>query len=265
MNLKMNKIAIITGGTSGIGKEFTKILASKGYDLIVQGRNEEILKNIKFDLEKAYKIKVEIYSVELTNEECVEEFYKNIEGLKKNFDIFINNAGLGHNGEFLDLNFEKHNEIIDVNIRAATRLLYLIANQMKTNRQGKILNVASTGAFQAGPIIASYYASKAYMLSLSIALQRELKEFNISVTTLCPGATKTKFCKRAGKADIEFAMLPEEVALIGYKAMIKNKNLVVPGIFNKLAIKFSRLVPYTYTAKIVEKIQRKVMNKVIKS
>ncbi len=132
---------------------------------------------------------------------------------------------------------------------------------MIDQEKGKILNVASTGAYQPGPLISVYYASKAYVLSFSEALREEVKGKGINVITLCPGATKTNFSKRAGKGDLDVAMSAKEVAEYGYKALIKNKAICIPGFMNKVLVFLSKLSPTTLNAKIVNKIQNKAISK----
>lgn len=254
----MSKYAFITGASSGIGKSFSYVLAEYGFNLILLGRNEERLNNIKIDIQNKFKVDVKTYMVNLEESENIDIFWKEIE-IKYKIDIFINNAGLGFNGEFLDIQFENHSKVIDVNITALTKLTYLVAKQMQDNNGGRILNVASTGSFQAGPMIGVYYASKAYVLSFSVALREEFKEKNIEVCVLCPGATKTEFSKRAGKGDLDVAMSSELVAQIGYRGLMKGKAIIVPGMMNKLSVIFSKFLPYIWSAKAVKKIQTKAI------
>lgn len=257
----MSKTILITGATSGIGFSFAKIFAKEKYNLILVGRNENRLKEIKSKFEIEEKIKIYIYSVDFFDRDAIENMWISIEENFEKVDVVINNAGAGFNGEFSEINWENHELIMEVNMRALTRLSYLAVNHMKKYKEGKILNVASTGSFQAGPMIGVYYATKAYVLSISTAIREEVKEFGIDVVTLCPGATKTEFCKRAGKEDLSNAMSSDDVARIGYNGLLKNKAIIVPGTFNKFAVVISKILPYTFMAKIVKKIQSKVTKK----
>lgn len=257
----MRKLAVITGATSGIGFSFAKIFAQNGYNLIVLGRNKNILESMKKSMQTEYMINVDTFCVDISDREALEKFWYEIEEKNLEVDVLVNNAGLGYNGEFTEIDFDKHDDVIEINMRALTRLCYLCANHMKKRKKGTILNVASTGSFQAGPMIGVYYASKAYVLSLSVALEKELKEYGVKVCTLCPGATKTNFSKRAGKGDLDVAMSPDDVAKITYRDMKKGKSIIVPGTMNKFAVYFSRIAPYRFTAKMVEKIQKKAINK----
>jgi len=174
-------------------------------------------------------------------------------------DVLINNAGVGYCGLFHEINMESHGLVIQTNIVALTELTYLISNQMIKNGGGKILNVASTGAYQPGPYTAVYYASKAYVLSLTEALSIELKKYNIQVSGLCPGTTKTDFHQRAGKRELRGAMSPKLVAEIGYKEFMKGKSIIIPGIKNKIAIGISRVLPRKLLGKTVGCIQNSVI------
>ncbi|SHK09344.1 hypothetical protein SAMN02745163_03207 [Clostridium cavendishii DSM 21758] len=257
----MNKTVLITGATSGIGFEFAKLFAKNGFNLIITGRNSDILSEMKAKLSSAYNIKVFSFNYDLSDLNSVTKLYDETKKLNLKIDILINNAGAGFNGGFLDVPLENHISTINLNITALTKLTYLIANDMKLCNSGKILNVASTGAYQPGPYIGVYYATKSYVLSLTQALRQELKDTNITVSALCPGATKTKFAKRAGKNDLSSAMSPYEVALIGYNGLAKNKAIITPGFMNKIAIFFSKLIPLTLSARLVMKIQLSVIKK----
>lgn len=251
----MKKYVLITGASSGIGLSFAEIFARKGYNLILVARNKEKLEEIQKKFVDKYKVEIGIHSVDISKKYLLEDLWITIEKSYPQIDVLINNAGAGFNGEFTDIEWEKHEQIIDLNIKSLTRLNYLAINHMRKNKCGKILNVASTGAYQAGPLIGVYYATKAYVLSLSTALREEVKDENIIISTICPGATKTAFSKRAGKEDLNVAMSPDLVASIGYRGLMKNKANIIPGLMNKCAVLASRLLPYTFTAKMVKKIQ----------
>lgn len=257
----MKKYVLITGASSGIGLSFAKIFAEHGYNLILVARNKEKLKEVQKNFENKYKIEIGIHSVDISKKDLLENLWITIEESYPQVDILINNAGAGFNGEFTSIDWRKHEEIIDLNIKSLTRLNYLAINHMGKKSCGKILNVASTGSYQAGPLIGVYYATKAYVLSLSTALREEVKDENIIISTICPGATKTDFCKRAGKEDLGVAMSPDLVAEIGYKGLMKNKAIIIPGVMNKCAVFASKILPYIFTAKMVKKIQGKVIKK----
>lgn len=258
----MKENVLITGATSGIGYELSKIFASKGFNLILTGRNKEKLIEMKKDLTLLNEINVLTYDCDLSNKENVLELFNYVKSLHLNIDILVNNAGAGFNGDFHSISFEKHLSTIDLNITALTSLTYLVLKEMKERKAGKILNIASTGAYQPGPHIGVYYATKAYVLSFSQALREEVKEYGISVTTLCPGATKTQFSKRAGKGDINIAMSAKKVGKLGYEGLMKNKAILIPGMLNKLLVFLSKITPTSINAKVVKKIQRRAMSKI---
>ncbi|MGL5243984.1 MAG: SDR family NAD(P)-dependent oxidoreductase, partial [Sarcina sp.] len=169
----MKKVAVITGATSGIGYEFSILLAKEGFNLLLTGRNETILKKLKIELSKKYMIDIFIFTCDLSIKQSVKDIYNFIEKNSLQIEVLINNAGVGYNGLFEEINWEKEEEIINLNIIAVTYLTKLILKDMKKIKQGKILNVASTGAYQPGPLINIYYATKAYVLSFSQALREE--------------------------------------------------------------------------------------------
>lgn len=256
----MRKKVLITGATSGIGYEFAKIFMSDDFELILVGRNSEKLNELK-KLADENCVSTFIISFNLSNIEELEDLYSIIKNKCGTVDILINNAGIGFNGEFSDITWEKHLDVLNLNIISLTKLTKLFLKDMILNGEGKILNVASTGAYQPGPLIGVYYATKAYVLSFSESLREEVKDKGIQVTTLCPGATKTNFSKRSGKGDLDVAMSAEKVAKIGYNALMKNKGICIPGIMNKVLVFFSKIAPTSLNAKIVKKIQGNAISK----
>lgn len=256
----MSETVLITGANSGLGKEFAKIFAKEGYSLVITGRNKKTLLEVKKQLKESYNIKVSSFPCNLSNMEEVKKLCSYIEERKFNIDILINNAGLGYCGYFKDISWSKHEEVIRVNIMALTYLTRFVIEDMKKNKKGKILNIASTGAYQPGPLTNVYYASKAYVLSFSQALREEGKDLGVTVIVLCPGTTKTNFAKRAGKKELDIAMSAKKVAYIGYKALFKRSGVCIPGVMNKSLVVLSKLIPANITAKIVKKIQKKAIS-----
>lgn len=258
MNAINNKTALITGASSGIGYELSKLFANDGYNLIFVARSFEKLKSLSEELVQNFNIKVEFIHKDLSLPGSAEEVFREVEDLNIKVDILVNNAGAGITGLFHEIDYKKDIEIINLNITSLTILTKLFSRRMIERGFGKILNVASTGAYQPGPYIAVYYATKAYVLSFSEGITNELKDYGISVTTLCPGATKTQFSKRAGKTDLNIAMDAKAVARAAYKGLKKNKRLVIPGGKNKFAVGISKLVPGSISAKAVRRIQQKL-------
>ena len=178
----MKKTVLITGATSGIGYEFSKIFMENNYDVILVGRNLEKLMELE-DFSKKKCVRAYIYKFDLSLSENIDFLYKKIKTEVGKVDILINNAGIGFNGEFNEIDWQKQLDIINVNIISLTKLTKLILKDMINEKEGKILNVSSTGAYQPGPLISVYYASKAYVLSFSEALREEVKDKGINVVT----------------------------------------------------------------------------------
>lgn len=255
------KTVLITGASSGIGYEISKIFAKNGFNIILVSRNKVKLESIGRNIKNKYNIEVDVIDVDLGNENSAEIVYKRVKEKKRNVNILINNAGVGYAESFCKTCVEKDFEIIDVNIKSLINLTKFFSKDMIEHGEGSILNVASTGAYQPGPYTASYYASKSYVLSFSEALRVELSEYNINVSVLCPGATKTNFSKNAGKEDVKGAMSPQKVAFSAYNGLKKNKAVIIPGLVNKICIVFSKILPGLITARIVKSIQKSVIKK----
>ncbi|AEB76635.1 SDR family NAD(P)-dependent oxidoreductase [Clostridium botulinum] len=250
------KTVLITGASSGIGYELSKVFAKHGYNLILVARSIEKLDKLRNEIIQKYGVGVSVIQKDLSINSSAEEVFNEVNNENIQVDILVNNAGAGVCGEFHEIDYRKDIEIIQLNITSLTILTKLFSKKMIKNGYGKILNVASTGAYQPGPYIAVYYATKAYVLSLSEALTNELGEYGITVSTLCPGSTRTNFSKSAGKAEIKVAMDAKEVAISAYNGLMKSKRVIIPGINNKLAIFLSKLVPGNLSAYFVKKIQK---------
>lgn len=248
----MKEHVLITGATSGIGYEFARIFAENKYNLILTGRNIEMLENMKQKMEEKYKVAVYIFEKDLSKTGSAEELYRQVKSNNINVDILINSAGFGYVNEFINEELSKDAEMMNLNINSLTILTKLCGKEMAERKHGKILNVASTGAYHPGPYTAVYYASKAYVLSLTEAIAHELKKYNVTVTALCPGATKTNFCRREGKKDNPKAKMPQFVAKKGYDALMKGKGNIIPGIENKLLV----MIPRKIAAPFIGKYQR---------
>lgn len=249
--------ALITGASSGIGYDMAKYMASLGYDLILVARNIEKLEELKQSL----PTKVKIIAIDLSDEKKIKELFIATRG--EDIDVLINNAGFGVFGPFSTTELGKEINMIDVNIKAVHILTKLYVKEMKKKNKGYILNVASSAAFQPGPLMAAYYASKAYVLRLSEAINEELKKSksNVQVSCLCPGPVDTNFNDVAG---VKFSIKPlssEYVAKYAVDKMFKNKMVIIPGMKLKLARFFGRFVSDRKVMKIVYKIQKNKMEK----
>jgi short-subunit dehydrogenase len=246
-------IALITGASSGIGRDIAKYLSEKGYDLILVSRDEAKLKEVA----KSVKTKTRVIVMDLSNTDNCKSLHQMVK--KDKIDILVNNAGFGAFGKFNDIELDKELNMINLNIRAVHVLTKLFLREMKKRDYGYILNVASSAAFLPGPLMSTYYATKAYVLRLTEAIYEELKEDNsdVVVSCLCPGPVKTNFNK---VANVEFdlkSLTSEYVSKYAIDMMLKKKLIIIPGIHIKLGYIFSRIVPTKILLKVAYKIQRK--------
>lgn len=256
--MKNGKVVLITGASSGIGYELSRVFAANNYNLILVARNKNKLIEISDELIKEYGCSVITIQKDLSIKNSAVELYNEVIDQGIDVNVLVNNAGIGSCGLFHEINLNKDIEMISLNIEALTVLTKLFAKRMVELGTGRILNVASTGAYEPGPYIATYYATKAYVLSFSEAIANELKGFGVMVSTLCPGATITNFSRSAGKSDVKGAMSPKTVAEIAYKELMKNKRIIIPGIANRIAILMAKLLPRKVSADIVGKYQLKL-------
>lgn len=229
----MKKVALITGASSGIGKELAFIHAEKGGDLILIARSEDKLKQLKAELEEKYSIKVKVIVKDLTEANSTLEIYNVVKNDDIKVDYLINNAGFGGRGKFHERAWEQDLAMINLNIVALTSLTRYFLPDFVADNKGKILNVSSTASLLPGPLQAVYYATKAYVTSFSNAIAEELHDTKITVTALLPGATETEFANTSGmdKTDLfAKAASARSVALDGYNAMIAGKLEVISGL-----------------------------------
>lgn len=255
-------VTLITGASSGLGLEFAKLYAKDKNNLLLIARNKEKLNELKNEFESKYQIQVFILPCDLSLKESISKIENFILENKLNVNILINNAGFGDFNKFVDSDINKQNQMINLNILALVNLIHLIANQMVKNKEGKILNVCSIAAFQSGPLMSVYYATKAFVLSFTQAISYELKKDNIKVIALCPGLIDTGFEKSSNLDDSKlFKSLkiakPIDVAKYGYKKLNKNKTISIYGISNKLIIMMSKFSPRKLVTKVVYNIQKK--------
>jgi len=232
--------AIITGASSGIGREMAIILSEMGYDLILAARRGDKLKELKSELSGS----VEIMSIDLSKEENCYSLYDRCRD--KDIEILINNAGFGAFGEFLESDLARDMEMIDLNICAVHILTKLFLQEFNKKNRGKILNVASAAGFMSeGPMLSTYYATKAYVLSLSRSIAKELKKSGseVSVSALCPGPVKTEFDAVAGVDFQGVGMDAKKCAQIGISGMMKGKKVIIPGVVMKAGKFFTKILP----------------------
>jgi uncharacterized protein len=252
---------LITGASKGIGFELARQFAKNGFDLLLVSRNYEKLREIARILEADFYVKTYCIAKDLSSEHASIDLFNSINDLHIDIQILVNNAGFGAYGDFETIDYIKHLQMISLNISSLTLLSQLFAKRYLERREGNtrfaILNIASIAAFTPGPLMAVYYASKAYVLSLSFALQEEFKDKGIQVSVLCPGPTHSEFASRAGISNalaFKMAMSSEEVAEIAFKEFMKSKNFIVPGIRNKILVWLMRLNTRSVNALINRKI-----------
>jgi short-subunit dehydrogenase len=254
------KTALITGASSGIGYELAKIHAAKGGYLVLVARNKAKLDELKVELEKQFNVSVYTIGKDLSIVDAAIEVYKETSEKGIQIDYLINNAGFGDFGMFSETEWEKEFQMINLNITALTHFTKLYLKDMLKRKSGKIMNVASTAAFVPGPTMAVYCATKPYVLSFSEAVDNEVREFGVTVTALCPGATESGFMTAASAENSSLfkgKKLPssKEVAEYGYNAMLKGKPVAIHGFVNQALAFFVRLMP----RKLVVAVSRKVI------
>lgn len=253
----MNKTALITGASSGLGKEFARIHASKGDNLILIARSKDKLESLKLEFEKLYKVSVYVIVKDLSLQTAPKSIYDELKTQQIQVDYLVNNAGFGDFGLFAESNWEKQLEMINLNVTCLTHLTRLFLPGMIQRKFGKILNVASTAAFQPGPTMSVYFATKAFVLSFSEAIANELQGTGVTVTALCPGATETGFKAAASLEESNLfkgsqIATSHEVAEFGYAKMMEGKTVAIHGLVNNLMAQSVRFAP----RKVVTSIAR---------
>jgi len=254
--------ALITGASNGIGLELAKVHASKGDNLVLVARSKSKLDELKSELETKFKIKVYTIGKDLSAANSAQEVYDETQQKGIQVDYLINNAGFGEFGMFTETDWAKEAQMISLNINTLTHFCKLYLKDMVARQSGKIMNVASTAAFQSGPTMAVYYATKAYVLSFSEAIDNEVRDKGVTVTALCPGATESGFQAAAAMEEsalIKGKKLPtsQEVAEYGYKSMMKGKTVAIHGTMNWILANSVRFLPRSVVVKTTRKIQDK--------
>lgn len=244
--------ALITGASSGIGRDMARVLAKKGYDLVLIGRNVERLEQIKNELKES---NVQTMSLDLSIKENCIKLHQEV----KDVDILINNAGFAVFGKFIETDLEKELTMINTNVTAVHILTKLYLKDMQEKNSGRILNVASVAGFMPGPLMDAYYASKSYVIRLSQAIKAELKrdKSNVKISVLCPGPVDTNFNNVAGVKFNAPSLSSEYVAKYSIDQMFKNKFMILPGKEAKLLRIISKFVPSSFIAKCVFGVQER--------
>lgn len=257
---KSNATVLITGASSGIGYEFARLFASHGNSLILVARTSAKLEEMKQDLEKRHSIQVVVLPIDLSLPDAAQRIFDYVKKKGLQVDVLINNAGLGDYGRFSEASWDKQAEMIQVNVTALTQLTHLFLPGMLERKSGKIMNVASTAAFQPGPLMSVYYATKAYVLHFTEAISNELRGTSVQVTALCPGPTESGFqvaAKLDGSRLVAQRKLPTsaEVAEYGYRALEEGAVVAIPGFSNRALVWSLRLMPRSLVRILVGKAQ----------
>ena len=261
----VERFALITGATSGIGNGFAHALARDGINLVITARNEIRLQEVKNELEARYSIKVKIISRDLSQPEASLDIFEFLKREGVVLDILVNNAGFNVYGKFEETDLDEEIKMMNLHVLAVTQLTKLFLKQRSRGADNMILNVASLAAFVPGPLVSVHFATRAYILSFSQALSNELIGSDVHVTCLCPGPVKSAFFGRAGMTDVRLAnnkpikiMDAQTVADIGYKAMKKRKVIIVPGYRNKIIAFMATRIPRALAVRITRWIMERV-------
>lgn len=257
----MNKTALITGASKGIGRELATLFAENRCNLVLVARSESELKQLKEELENKFAVSVRLLVKDLSLPDAAQELFDEIKEREIDPDYLVNNAGFGDYGVFADTSWERYEKMISLNVTTLTHLTHLYATDWRGRKKGRILNISSTAAFQPGPMMAVYFATKAFVLHLSEAIGDELKKEHITVTTLCPGPTDTHFGEESKMnasqlvKNVKIAA-PREVALLGFNAMMKGKPVVIHGAINTVAPFAIRFMPRKWVTRLSAKVMK---------
>ncbi len=259
--MTQRKTALITGASVGLGKEFAELFARDGHDVVLVARNADALGRVAAELQKTHGVTAHSMPMDLSSPTAGDDLYRSLKERGVVIDFLVNNAGFGSCGPFLDQDLKKEVAMVDLNVSTLLRLCHLFGRDMRERRSGRILNIASTAGFQAGPFMATYYATKAFVITFSEALAFELKPSGVTVTCHCPGATATEFSQRAGNDKTPLFQRSSvakaaEVAEHAYKAMQQGKVLAVHGAMNKVGAFFTRFVPRQTASSIAAGLNR---------
>jgi short-subunit dehydrogenase len=253
--------ALVTGASGGIGEELARLFAADGHGLVLVARGEEKLRRLAEELGAKHNVGARVVASDLSRADAPREIFEELEREGVRVDALVNNAGIGSYGLFAETELGQELELLQINVVALTHLTKLFLPAMIARRRGYVCNVASTAAFQPGPLMAVYYASKAYVLSLSEALANECEGTGVVVSALCPGPTETGFVAAAGMQESKLfdrgAMTARDVALAGYRGLLAGKTIVIPGARNALLARTVGMMPRGLVAKVVRGIQER--------
>ncbi len=258
----MAQTALITGASAGIGRALSRCFAADRHDLVFVARQEQKLKQVAEELHREFQIATKVVVADLAQPEAPRKIFEAVQADSLSIDFLVNNAGFGLGGKFVETKLATELEMIQVNIASLVSLTKLFLPDMLARKSGRILNVASTAAFQPGPLMAVYYATKAFVLSFSEAIANELSGTGVSVTALCPGPTASEFQARAQiqetrlvKSKLMGFMSAEAVARVGYQGCLRGKRVVIPGVMNKVGVQSVRISPRRVVTQVARMLQ----------
>jgi short-subunit dehydrogenase len=253
--------ALVTGASGGIGEELARLFAADGHDLVLVARSRDKLSRLAGELQDAHGVAAHVLAADLSRAESPRVIFDEVRSAGVSVDALVNNAGFGSYGLFAETDLKSELEMLQVNVVALTHLTKLFLPAMIERRRGFVCNVASTAAFQPGPLMAVYYASKAYVLSFSEALSNECDGTGVRVSALCPGPTETGFVAAARMQESKLfdrgTMNAREVAEAGYRGLLAGKTIVIPGLRNNLVARAVGMMPRRMVTKVVRGVQEK--------
>ncbi len=253
--------ALVTGASGGIGEELARLFAADGHSLVLVARSRDKLERLAAELKDKHHVAARVIASDLSTPESPREIFEELEGAGVSIDALVNNAGFGSYGLFAETDLKQELDMLQVNVVALTHLTKLFLPAMLARGRGYVMNVASTAAFQPGPLMAVYYASKAYVLSFSEALSNECEGKGVRVSALCPGPTETGFVAAAGMGDSKLfdraTMDARTVAEAGYRGLLAGKPVVIPGLRNNFLARSIGFFPRGLVTKVVRGIQEK--------
>jgi uncharacterized protein len=241
------KTALVTGASGGIGLELAKVFAREKYNLILVARSGDKLNQLAADFAKQYGTQTQVIAKDLTIPTAPDEVFKEVQTSAITVDVLVNNAGFATYGRFAELDLQHELQMMQLNMVTLSHLTRLFLPAMVTRQSGKILNVASTAAFQPGPLMAVYCATKAYVLSFTESIAEEVRDSGVTIAALCPGGTESGFQERAAMQDSKFVqgglMKSDQVAEAGYQGLMAGKTIIIPGLTNKAVANLHRFLP----------------------
>lgn len=261
-NLPAKRTALITGASVGLGREFAKLAAQDGMDVVLVARSKDKLDALAAELKAAHGVAAHVVDVDLMRHDAADVVTARVKALGVTVDVLVNNAGFGATGPFVELPLDKELGQIDLNVRALVALSHHFGKDMVARRAGHILNIASTAGFQPGPFMATYFATKAFVVSFSEALAHELKGTGVKVTCHCPGATATEFAQAAGNAETALfksgrVATSDDVVRHAWDAMKSGQVLAIHGFVNKVLMQANRMSPRAVVRSVTARMNSK--------